>query len=449
MFNWHFSKLYISIILMGNTSVNEMSHYFIWTIGCQMNKAESLQIARLLFSYGYQAADSFENADLIILNTCVVRQSAENKVLGMLGLLKGLKRNRPLLSILITGCFVSPNIDRLKTQFPQVDLFFRPGDYSKPIHWLQEKGLSVVTKEANSPLSHSPCALVPIIQGCNNFCSYCIVPYRRGREVSYPMEKIFKEVHEAVQQGAREVTLLGQNVNSYGHDLPGEADLASLLIRLNNINGLQRIRLLTNHPKDMNLRLVETMASLPKVCEHIELPFQAGDDDILQTMRRGYTIAQYRDLVRSIRNMIHNVSLSTDIIVGFPGETERQFERTLSILEEVRFDVVHTAVYSPRPNTIAWRKYKDVVPPETKKRRFITIEKLQTEIASEINAQLQDRTVEILVEGKKRNKWYGRTRNNKLVFFQSDADQLGKMVKIEINATSPWALQGNLKYTII
>jgi len=426
-----------------------MLRYFIWTIGCQMNKAESLQIARCLRSSGYQAVNSFESADLIVLNTCVVRQSAEDKVQGTLGLLKGLKEKHPLLSILTTGCFVNSNIDGLKKRFPQVDLFFKSGDYPELIDWLQEQGLPAAEQEMTFPISHSPCALVPIIQGCNNFCSYCIVPYRRGREASYPVEKILREVREMAHRGIKEVTLLGQNVDSYGHDLPEKPELADLLTRLNDIDGLERIRFLTNHPKDMNLRLIETMASLPKVCEHLELPFQAGDDDILQAMRRGYTIARYRELIHSIRGIIPNVSLSTDIIVGFPGETEKQFERTLSLLEEVGFDVVHIAAYSPRPDTIAWRKYKDDVPAETKKQRFAKIEELQTGISGEINAQLHGRIMEILIEGKKRGKWYGRTRNNKLVFFQSDADQQGKMVKVEIDRTSPWALQGQPKYTII
>jgi tRNA-2-methylthio-N6-dimethylallyladenosine synthase len=414
-----------------------------------MNKAESQRIAGYLHSSGYQATTTLENADLIVLNTCVVRQSAEEKVLGTLGLLKGLKKDRPNLFILVTGCFVDSNVEGLKKQFSHVDFFFKPGAYADLTDWLRGQGISVAEQKINLLLSSSPCTFIPIIQGCDNFCSYCIVPYRRGREISRPMEEIICEVKELAHRGTREVTLLGQNVDSYGHDLPHKPDLAELLARLNDVDGLTRIRFLTNHPKDMSLKLIKIMASLDKVCEHLELPIQAGDNEILKAMRRRYTVEQYKELVLAIRNSIPQISLSTDVIVGFPGETEEQFEHTFSLLEEMKFDVVHIAAYSPRPGTIAWQKYKDNVPLEVKKKRFAKIEELQANIASEINAELKDKTVEVLVEGKKKGKWYGRTRNNKLVFFQDNADQFGKLVKIKIDKTSPWALQGKFEYTII
>jgi len=426
-----------------------MPHYFIWTIGCQMNKAESQQIAGYLDSAGYRAGTSLSNADLVVLNTCVVRQSAENKVLGTLGILKGLKNRHPNLRILVTGCFVNSNTQELKSRFPHVDLLFKPGDYPELIDWGQKQGIPIDQRLPRYPrnyngVARSPCALIPIIQGCDNFCSYCIVPYRRGREVSRHLGEIVCEVEELVRRGVKEVTLVGQNVDSYGHDLPGHPDLADLLNELSSIDDLVRIRFLTNHPKDISLKLIETMSSLNKVCEHLELPVQAGDDDILKAMRRGYTLEQYRELVHTIRRKIPQISLSTDLIIGFPGETEEQFEHNLSLVKEMRFDVVHAAAYSPRPGTIAQREYQDSIPAEVKKERLHKIEELQAAIAGEINSQLQGRQVEVLVEGSKGGKWFGRTRSNKLVFFEDASDWLGQLARIQIKKTSPWSLKGRV-----
>jgi tRNA-2-methylthio-N6-dimethylallyladenosine synthase len=258
------------------------------------------------------------------------------------------------------------------------------------------------------------------------------------------LEEIVREVEGLVGGGAKEVTLLGQNVDSYGHDLPEQPDLADLLARLNSIDGLARIRFLTNHPKDMNPKLIEAVASLDKVCEHLELPVQAGDNDMLTAMRRGYKVEQYRELVHAVRRRIRQVSLSTDVIVGFPGETEEQFENTRSLLEELRFDTVHVAAYCPRPGTIAWREYQDDVTKEVKRERLSEVEQLQAAIAGGINSQIRGETVEVLVEGKKKGKWFGRSRSDKLVFFEDDIDRLGQLVKVRIEKTSPWALQGNI-----
>ncbi len=426
-----------------------MPYYFIWTIGCQMNKAESQRIAGYLDSIGYQNTDSFKDADLVVLNTCVVRQSAENKVLGTLGLLKGLKNERPNLSVILTGCFVTPRIEELEKQFPQVDLFFKPGAYLTFSDWLQGQGFCSTFNTQHLPAAKmccSPCAQLPIIQGCNNFCSYCIVPYRRGREKSRPLEEIVSEVHSLVEAGVKEVTLLGQNVNSYGNDLSGHPDLADLLAELNGIGDLARIRFLTNHPKDMSIKLIKTMNSLDKVCEHINLAAQSGDDKILTAMRRGYTVEYFRDLVDSIRQHIPDISLSTDIIVGFPGESDEQFEHTCSMLESIAFDMVHVAIYSPRPGTIASRKYEDDVPIEIKKKRFSKIEQLQEVIAGKKNSFYQGKNVEVLVEGRKKGKWYGRSRNDKLAFFEDNHDCVGKLLTVKVNKTSPWALQGEVRY---
>jgi tRNA-2-methylthio-N6-dimethylallyladenosine synthase len=424
-----------------------MPKYYIWTIGCQMNRAESQRAADYLESFGYQATPVLGKADLVLLNTCVVRQSAEGKVIGTLGYLKGIKSSRTDLAILVTGCFVDSDVEKLEKNFPHVDLFFKPGDYVGLLDWAEKQGINMFGNRAVLPSINNVTVstFVPIIQGCNNFCSYCIVPYRRGRERSRPADEIVCEVSELVKHGAKEVTLLGQNVNSYGHDLPTQPDLSDLLTKLNNINGLYRIRFLTNHPKDMTQQLIQTIASLDKVCEHISLPLQAGDNDVLNDMRRGYTVEQYRQLVDSIRSCIPEVALSTDVIVGFPGEKEKQFERTLAVLEEVGFDIVHVAAYSPRPDTIASKEYEDDVSPEIKKERLDRVEALQAKIAGEINSRLVDKAVQVLVEGKKGRKWYGRTRSNKLVFFESGGNCLGQLLDVTITKASPWALQGEIK----
>lgn len=423
-----------------------MPTYYIWTIGCQMNKAESQRVADYLEMLGYRATKSFWNADLIVLNTCVVRKSAEDKVLGTLGYVKGIKNQSPDLTVLVTGCFVDSNIQQLKERFRYVDLFFKPGDYANLLDWAEKQGMTLPKTKAGLPTNSkvSISALVPIIQGCDNFCSYCIVPYRRGREKSRPIEEIVSEVNHLVSYGTKEVTLLGQNVNSYGHDLPGKPDLSDLLTELSSVDGLMRIRFLTNHPKDMQQKLIKAIASLDKVCEHVSLPLQSGDDEILKAMRRDYTVKQYKQLISAIRSYIPNVSISTDVIVGFPGESDEQFHNTLALLQEIRFDTVHVAAYSPRPGTIASMEYKDDVPWEIKRERVSKIEAQQGMIADEINSKFLNTTVEILVEGKKSGKWYGRTRGNKLVFFKDNKDYLGQIVYVNISKTSPWALQGTL-----
>jgi tRNA-2-methylthio-N6-dimethylallyladenosine synthase len=423
-----------------------MHKYYIWTIGCQMNKAESQRVADYLELLGYQATLVPQKADLVLLNTCVVRQSAEDKVIGTLGYLKGIKNSKPDLSILVTGCFVDSDIKQLQKRFPYVDLFFKPGDYDGLLNWTEKQGISAPGYKMGMPLTKSVAvsAFVPIIQGCNNFCSYCIVPYRRGGEKSRPVDEIVCEVSELLKHGAKEVTLLGQNVNSYGHDLPTQPDLSDLLIELNNIKELARIRFLTNHPKDVSQRLIKVVACLDKVCKHINLPLQAGDNDVLKAMRRGYTVEQYLDLVDSVRNYIPEVALSTDVIVGFPSESEEQFMRTLAVLEEIRFDTVHVAAYSPRLGTIASREYEDNVPPELKKERLNRVETLQANIAGEIGSQLIGKEVEVLIEGEKGGKWYGRTRSNKLVFFESGSNCLGRLIDVTITKASPWTLQGEI-----
>jgi tRNA-2-methylthio-N6-dimethylallyladenosine synthase len=402
-----------------------------------MNQSESERLGSCFEELGYRATDNAAEADLIVLNSCVVRQSAENRVINKLHNLKQLKKAKPDTVIALTGCLVNSETDRLKKSFPHVDHFFKPGDYPS---WLEKTG-----KITPLPQHPSPGVFVPITQGCDNFCSYCIVPYRRGRERSRTVPEIVGEVRELVRRGAKEVTLLGQNVDSYGHDLLDRPELADLLGELNPINGLARIRFLTNHPKDMGPRLIRAIAELDKVCEQISLPVQSGSDDILKAMNRDYTVEQYRQLVTQIRHQIPGVALSTDVIVGFPSESATQFQQTVDLLSGIKFDTVHVAAYSPRAGTVAAREYEDNIALTEKRQRLNEVEQLQEKIATEINARLLGKMVETLVEGKTRGKWYGRTRTGKLVFFSNEDNCLGQLVKIRIDRTSPWALQGKLK----
>jgi tRNA-2-methylthio-N6-dimethylallyladenosine synthase len=415
---------------------NSSLKYYIWTIGCQMNKSESERLASYLENQGYQQAPAAENADLIILNSCVVRQSAENKVTNKLHSLKVLKKSNPALKIALTGCLVSPDNENLKKFFPFVDYFFAAGEFPR---WLGEYNL-----EQTFSTRPGVTAYIPIMQGCNNFCAYCIVPYRRGRERSRPPEEIVCEVTGLVRRGVKEVTLLGQNVDSYGHDLPSQPDLADLLTALNPIDGLLRIRFLTNHPKDMRSKLIEAVARLDKVCEQINLPVQAGDDAVLKAMRRGYTAEHYRRLIDEIRSKIPEISLSTDLIVGFPGETDQQFQNSYKLLSDIRFDMVHVAAYSPRPGTLAAREMEDNVPDEVKKQRLKAVEELQAKIIGDINSKMLHSVVEVLVEGQEKGKWFGRTRGDKLVFFNSPEDYGSRLVNLRIIRTSPWSLTGEL-----
>ena len=412
-----------------------MRKYHIWTIGCQMNKAESERIAARFEELGYEAANSIAEADLIVLNSCVVRQSAEDRVVNKLHDLKHLKKERPDIKLALTGCLVDSDTSRLHKVFPFIDHFFKAGEYPP---WLEK------ADALSLPVRPNPSVYVTISQGCDNFCSYCIVPYRRGRERSRPVEEIVCEAGELTRRGAKEIILLGQNVDSYGRDLEGKPDLADLLTELNNIDGLVRLRFLTNHPKDMSRKLIKTIAGLEKVCEQINLPVQAGSDEILKAMKRGYTVEQYQQLVAQIREGIPGVAISTDIIVGFSGESESQFKQTLNLLSTLKFDTVHVAAYSPRTGTTAARDYTDDIPPAEKKERLGKVEELQEQVQAEINARLMGGITEILVEGKNKGKWYGRTRTDKLVFFSSGQEYTGRLVKIKIDKTSPWSLQGKI-----
>jgi len=420
--------------------------YYLWTIGCQMNMADSRRAAEELEKLGFRKAGQPEAADLVVLNTCVVRQSAEDKVLGRLTSLAGLKRRRPEMTLALMGCFVH-EIPSLQHRYPWVDAFILPSDVPALVDLARQKADGRMPEGRQPDLSRAPVSVgVPISFGCDHLCTYCIVRLRRGRESSRPVDEVVAEVRDLAARGVREVTLLGQNVDSYGHDLDGGGlgrppDLADLLEAVHAVPGLARIRFLTSHPADMAQRLVETAARLPLVCEHMELPVQAGDDAVLRRMGRGYTVAEYRDLVVRIRAAMPGVGLATDVIVGFPGETADQFEATYRLLEEIRFDMVHVAAYSPRPGTPSARLADDV-PAREKDRRRKAVDDLQERIVAEINAGLVGQTVEVLVEERHRAKWRGRTRTNKLVFFDvGQQDRTGQLVPVRITQAGAWSMQ--------
>ncbi|MDO8671106.1 MAG: tRNA (N6-isopentenyl adenosine(37)-C2)-methylthiotransferase MiaB [Dehalococcoidia bacterium] len=422
-----------------------MPLYHIWTMGCQMNKADSERLSAELEKRGLREAPSLEASDLIVLNSCSVRQSAENRVASKIGSLKSLKTRNPGVVIALMGCMVNGRTDELKRRFPHVDVYCRPQEFDPILEAMEDRSDGLCRADGTLvPLVHSQvAAYVPIIQGCDNFCSYCIVPYRRGRERSRPMEEVVCEVAGLVGRGVKEVTLLGQNVDSFGHDLPGKPDLADLLGVMEKVAGLVRFRFLTSHPNDMSQKLLETIGRLSKICPHVNLPVQSGDDEMLLAMRRGYTVEHYRDLIRRMREAIPTVSLSTDVIVGFPGESEARFQRTYDLLEHIRFDAVHVAAYSPRPGTSAAR-LPDDVPAEEKKRRLAAVESLQERVVGEINGELLNTTAEVLVEERRKGKWSGRTKSNKLVFSADDGDFGGRLVRVIIENTSPWSLQGRI-----
>jgi len=424
-------------------------HFFIWTIGCQMNEADSSKVAAMLQEVGYQRTDDEAIADIVVLNSCVVRQAAEDKVAGKLNALAKLKRQKPEMPLVLTGCMVTRQQEQLKQRFPHVDLFFDPSDFDKLQRVVPE--LSRLDDDLNAlPHYYQPetdtgtsgvTAYVPIIYGCNFLCSYCIVPYRRGKETSRPFADIVLEVERIVASGVREVTLLGQTVNAYGHDLPGTPTLAALLEAVDAIPGLERLRFLTSHPKYMGDDIIAAMAALPSACEHMNLPVQAGDNEVLRRMRRTYTRDVWMERIAMTRELMPGVTVATDIIVGFPGETEQQFMQTYDMLERTRCDKVHLAMYSPRPGTLSAR-WEDDVPHEEKYRRHQALESLQERICTELNANRLGESYEVLVEGKSKGRWTGRTRGNTLVHFDDERELTGKLVDVRITRTLPWYLIG-------
>ena len=420
-----------------------MDTYNIWTIGCQMNKADSERLGSALDQMSLSSVESPELADVIVVNSCVVRKSAEDKVTGMLAKLNGFKKNNPDQVIALMGCMVGPKQDKLQKQFPFVDVFMRPQEYDPLLQLIGVKtGIDPDGCVGDLTATPGVTAFIPIIHGCDKFCSFCIIPYRRGREVSRTIADIVRETELLVARGVKEITLLGQNVDSYGHDFDEKRDLADLLIALNDVNSLKRIRFLTSHPNDMSDHIIDTVAQLDKVCEHINLPFQAGDDDVLERMRRGYTNKQYRLLVDKIRNRIPTVSMSTDLIVGFSGETAEQFEKSVEMVKDMKFDKVHSASYSVREGTIASRTLPDDVSFEEKKARLKTIDDLQKDIQENLNSKLNGTIQSVLVENVKNDILEGRTKNDKIVRLSGVGNSIGEIVEVKIQKTGPWSLSG-------
>jgi len=423
-----------------------------------MNVADSQRVASSLERLGYEPSDAAEEADVIVLNTCVVRQSAEDRAYGRLTSLRPLKDQRPDLVINLMGCLVGVKGDeRLQRTFPFVDVFSPPSDPRPLISYLVGAAgrdsaqadvamrNAVLDDDLILPMEDRGrlvSAHVPIVYGCSHACTFCIIPFRRGVERSRPVGAIASEVRSLVRQGVREVTLLGQIVDRYGMEVADGPRLPDLLLALHEIEGLQRIRFLTSHPSWMSDELLDCVASLPKVCEHIEVPVQAGDDEVLARMKRGYTADDYRGLVDRIRRRVPGASIATDIIVGFPGETETQFQRTYDLLAELRLDVAHLARYSPRAGTVSARRMTDDVPAEEKDRRFRALEALQASILEDLNRAYVGRTVEVLVEERHRTRWKGRTRTNRLVFFESDDELRGRLVPVHVDWSGPWSLVG-------
>jgi tRNA-2-methylthio-N6-dimethylallyladenosine synthase len=409
-----------------------------------MNAADSQRLESALVQLGLHSVESPADADVLVFNSCVVRQQAEDKVVGNLTALAPLKKQNPQQVVALMGCMVGAKTDDLRRRFPHVDVFMKPQEYAPLLGLLGGRlGLDWEGCVGNLTASNpGVTCYVPIIHGCDLMCSFCIIPYRRGRQVSRPVDEVVHEVELLAARGVKEVTLLGQTVDAYGLDLPDQPDLADLLTQLDGIAGLDRIRFLTSHPSFMSQRIIQAVADLPKVCEHINLPVQSGDDQVLVRMRRPYTQAEYRELVERIRKTIPEASLSTDIIVGFPGETGAEYQNSFDLVSDLHFDKVHCAVYSTRPGTIADRTMEDDVPHGDKVIRRERMDALQERVLKETNAALVGQRVEVLVEGRNKGKWQGRTRTNKLVFFEDDDDRLGQLVDVEIAHASPWSLQG-------
>jgi tRNA-2-methylthio-N6-dimethylallyladenosine synthase len=434
--------------------------YHIWTEGCQMNVADSQRIGSSLEHLGYALTETIEDADVIVLNTCVVRQSAEDKAYGRVTSLAPLKKKNPNLVINLMGCMVGVRgAEKLRAKLPFVDVFSPPSDPSPLIsHLTQGEVRSLEDSETTRrflmmddelilPVAEQGkliSAHVPIVYGCSHACTFCIIPSKRGGERSRPVGDIVSEVRSLARQGVKEVTLLGQIVDRYGRDIPDGPNLAALLRLIHEVEGIERIRFLTSHPNYFGDDLIEAIAELPRVMPHIELPIQAGDDKVLLDMKRGYTQQDYRDLVAKIRQRIPECSIATDIIVGFPGETEDEFMQTYQVLADLKLDVAHLARYSLREGTVATRRMEDNVPEEDKLRRLHILDDLQEGILAEINKKHLGETVEVLFEEKVKTRWRGRTPTNKIVFVETEENLRGRLLNVTVTWTGPWSMQAVL-----
>jgi tRNA-2-methylthio-N6-dimethylallyladenosine synthase len=425
-----------------------------------MNEHDSEVMAGILEELGYQPARAKEEADIILINTCCVRETAENKVYSLLGQLRKQKMNRPGLIIGVGGCMTQQEevAKKIRNRFPYVNLIF--GTYNLPhlkelirqARESQQTILELLDRSSpvpvNLPVKRAGGikAWVVITYGCNNFCTYCIVPYVRGRECSRPSASLLAEIENLAAEGYKEVTLLGQNVNSYGRDLPGEIDFAGLLAAVNKIRGIERIRFTTSHPRDFTPRLIEVISRGERICEHVHLPVQAGGNKVLRMMNRGYTREYYLELIEKIRQAMPGVAITTDIMVGFPGETEEDFAQTIDLVKRVRFDNAFMFIYNSRPGTLA-ACMPGQVEEEIKRERIRMLIEKQNEITKEINMNERGKIYRILIDGESKTNpqlLSGRTRANKLVLFAGPRDLVGKFADVEIIRGKLTHLEGKL-----
>lgn len=435
--------------------------YHILTYGCQMNEHDSEKISGILTSIGYEETEDEKDADLVIFNTCLIRENAELKFFGKLGEIKGLKRSKPDMLVAVCGCMMQKQEIREKIMktFSFVDIIFGTNtihelpDLIYNVDFKQHKSIGIIDNTEliyeNMPKvrKYNYKALVNITYGCNNFCSYCVVPYVRGREKSREPAEIINEVKKLAEDGCKEITLLGQNVNSYGNSLESEFSFAQLLLELNKINGIERIRFMTSHPKDLTDDLIQVIKECDKICNHIHLPIQSGSNKILDKMNRKYTKEHYLDIVSKIKAAIPNVSITTDIIVGFPGETEEDFQETVDVVKNVAYDSAFTYLYSIREGTKA-AQMEDQIPDETKHKRFDELLNVLYPIVYEKNKQCMGKTYSVLVESVSKSSetfLTGRTEHFRIVHFKGSEDLIGQIVNVKITKVKTFHMEGVLE----
>lgn len=426
------------------------------TYGCQMNFSDAERMTGELARIGYEETEDMNEADLIMINTCAVRETAEDKVYGKIGEIKGLKRQNPNLILGITGCMAQKEGEKLIKRAPHIDFVLGTNKIQQVVATVQalenEEARHIVDTSINEAEMPEDMAInrktalsawIPIMYGCNNFCTYCIVPYVRGRERSRLPENIIAEIKEVVAQGFKEVTLLGQNVNSYGKDHK-KATFAELLAMVDDIEGIERVRYMTSHPKDLSDEVIEVIKNSKHICTHFHLPVQYGSDNMLKRMNRVYTVAKYKETVRKIREAIPDCSLTTDLIVGFPGETEEDFQQLMEFIAEIRYDAAYTFIYSKRSGTPA-AEMPDQIDDECKHQRLNRLMELQNKISLEINQSLEGKIMEVMVEGPSQNNeavWSGRTSSNKLVLWNHGEEKIGDLINVRITQPQTWVLKG-------
>lgn len=435
-----------------------MKQYYIFTYGCQMNESDSERLAHQLETAGYTNTENFEEADLIILNTCCVRETAEHKIYGRIGELKHLKEKNKNLIIAITGCMAQKNQADMFKRAPHIDIVLGTHNLrhiNEMVAEVQRTHKHQINIEMDNTVLHELgakpmgtfSAWVPIMNGCNKFCTYCIVPHVRGREISRPIEAIVEDVKKLGQSGHKEITLLGQNVNSYGLDFKDGTHFGDLIDALDGIPGIERIRYMTSHPQDMNKEMIDALGRSTNVVTQLHLPIQSGSNRILQKMNRRYTVEHYKELIDYCREKIKGLTLTTDLIVGFPGETEEDFQATLQLLKDIRYDMAYTFIFSKRSGTPA-ATMADQVPEEVKRVRLQALMDVQNEISLELNKEMEGKTYEIIVEGPSRNDedvWFGRTSGNKMILFPKDENlKIGQTVNARVDRAQTWILYGTI-----